>query len=570
MKLNDKCAQVLLTTCALAGALCAPNAVAQSLAAEVPPSLSYWGAMMPIAGDPVKTTSGMVAGTQLASSVRAYYGVPYAKPPVNDLRWRAPQPLQWQGVWNADKRAPQCVQPQRRHDINHYFGEEPNGEDCLYLNIWSPQSAERKEKLPVVVFIYGGGGTLGSSNMAVYDGEAMAKAGVVFVNFNYRVGLLGFMAHPELSAEQGGHSGNYGYMDQNVALKWVHENIAAFGGDPNKVVIMGQSFGAASVAAQIMSPRSKGLFQGAILSSGCNFTRESAPLSVGEQTGLEVQKQLGVHALAEMRNMTAETILRIQAESQVMVNNKGLPIPQIRDGYFLTDTTADTLKNHTGSAVPIIASSNSDDMDQMRLPLARAKSVAHYKELAAQIYGKDAESFLKLFPARDDAEAQAQGRNAAMAYGMLAGSRHCAELQAQYLGQKSYVDVFTQKHHYHNGVVLADQNTATVGAYHSADIPFWFGTLAAFNKLRSTRDWTGEDKQLAASMMNAVIAFAKTGSPSTAGLNWPEWSEKQPAYMLFGEPSKLTQMNIKQMDWLAAHPPAEIKLEAPTGLRARD
>jgi len=190
-----------------------------------------FGATKAIAGDPVVVDSGNLAGTELSSGVRAYLGVPFAAPPVREMRWRPPQPLTpWQGTFHADRTAPECTQTLRAHDINHYFGEEPTGEDCLYLNLWAPAEARPGDRRPVIVFIYGGGGTLGSSGMANYGGENMARRGAVFINFNYRVGLLGYMAHPELTQEQGGHSGNYGYLDQNAALKWVRDNVAKFGG----------------------------------------------------------------------------------------------------------------------------------------------------------------------------------------------------------------------------------------------------------------------------------------------------------------------------------------------------
>ncbi len=221
--------------------------------------------MTPISGDPVETSGGKLAGTLLPSGVKAYLGVRYAAPPTQDLRWRPPLPARWDGVWVADRKGAECIQVLRPHDINHYFGEEPSGEDCLYLNIWVPPEAKPGSKLPVIVFIYGGGGTIGSSGMAVYDGENVARQGAIFVNMNYRVGALGFMAHHELTQEQGGHSGNYGYLDQNAVLRWVHDNISVFGGDPGKVVLTGQSFGAGSVAAHIFSPLSRGLFRAAAM-----------------------------------------------------------------------------------------------------------------------------------------------------------------------------------------------------------------------------------------------------------------------------------------------------------------
>src|SRR5579884_1698062 len=336
--------------------------------------------MNPIAGDPVHTTSGLVAGTEVQSGVKAYLGIPFASPPVGDLRWKAPQPIKWAGVWNADRKGPECMQVLRPHDINHYFGEEPTSENCLYMNIWAPADAKAGEKRPVIVFIYGGGGTIGSSGMANYDGTNMAKRGAVFVNFNYRVGILGFMAHPQLTAEQGGHSGDYGYLDQNAALRWIRDNIEQFGGDPDKVVISGQSFGAGSVAAQYTSALSKGLFRAAMMSSACGFTTESQnpPVSLAdaERVGLDVQKRLGATDLAAMRNIPADKIIGIQAESQVGTNMQGLRARPDIDGYFWTGTKEDAFATHKASDVPIIASSNGDDLDSNASPLTKAKTVA--------------------------------------------------------------------------------------------------------------------------------------------------------------------------------------------------
>jgi para-nitrobenzyl esterase len=258
---------------------------------------------------PVQTSSGAVAGLVLPSGVKAWYGVPFAAPPTGALRWQPPQASSWKGVWNADRKMPECMQVLRPHEINHYFGEEATSEDCLYLNIWTPGNATSRSRLPVIVFIYGGGGTIGSSGSALYAGENVAKHNAVYVNFNYRVGVLGFMAHPELTKEQGGHSGNYAYLDQNAALKWVHDNIERFGGDPSRVVIMGQSAGAGSVTQQTFSPLSKGLFSGAVMSSGCSWgSATGTSLTEGETNGIEIQKRLGATSLAELRNIPADKI----------------------------------------------------------------------------------------------------------------------------------------------------------------------------------------------------------------------------------------------------------------------
>ncbi|MBC2665845.1 carboxylesterase family protein [Novosphingobium flavum] len=544
-------------------------------AAALVPAAIMADPMVPISGDPVVTSGGSVAGSLLPSGVRAYLGIPYAQPPVNDLRWQPPKPIKWNGVWNADRHTPECIQVLRRHDINHYFGEEASGEDCLYLNLWAPPSAKPGAKLPVVVFIFGGGGTIGSAGMAHYDGEAMAKAGAVFVNMNYRVGLLGQMPHPELTREQGGHSGSYSYLDQNAALRWVHDNIAAFGGDPDKVVIAGQSFGASAVAEQVMSPLSKGLFRGAFMSSGCNYTREYTPLAAAEKTGLELQKRLGAANLAEMRNAPADRILALQAETQNMTVNAGLQTPRVIDGLMITSTKAATLANRTGSAVPIVIGFNDDDNDALpeRYPLTAARTVAEYQDIARKMYGADADAFLKLYPVKTDADVWAMARRAATESpgGFMANARDCGQLQAKFLGQPTYVNYFAQRHAYIPGAVIADQNTQTVGAYHNADIPYWFGTIESFNRVRPTRAWTDQDRALSATMMQSLIAFAETGNPNTAAVKWPAWTAASPQYVVLANKGITTaKMDLKRMDWLAAHPAAPVTLPKTGDLRAHD
>ena len=512
------------------------------------------GSMLPVAGDPVATHAGKVSGTRLASGVRAYLGIPFAKAPVGALRWSPPQPTQWEGVWNADRTGPECIQVLRPHNINHYFSEEPSGEDCLYLNMWVPPKSSASDKLPVVVFIYGGGGTVGSSGLAVYSGEQVAEHGAIFVSFNYRVGILGFLAHPELSREQGGHSGNYGYLDQNAALRWVRDNIAAFGGDPAKVLITGQSYGATSVAAQLFSPLSHGLFRAAAMWSACNFTNTAVPLSEAEKIGTDLERRLNVSGLSELRNLPADRILAVQEEHQLGVNVQGVRLPPTLDGLFWTQDKAQILASHQFNDVPIMAGSNGDDLDANWSPLTKASTVAEFQEAADKLYGAHAAEFLRLYPVRSDADVARVAHLAAREAGFLGQSRTCADLQAQYNHSASYVEVFAHKHSYAPDAEIADQNIATIGAYHTADVPFWFGTLDAFNQLRTTRHWTAQDRALSDSMMHSLIAFAQTGDPGTADLSWPAYSPKQEKFVLFAAGATLDSLDRRRMDWLRAHP----------------
>jgi para-nitrobenzyl esterase len=230
----------------------------------------------PVPRDPITIKSGLVAGKVLASGVRAYFGIPYAAPPLRELRWREPQPVApWKGVYYADRLPPQCPQTLRASDINHYFGEPETSEDCLYISVWAPPTGGgAAPPYPVLVWVYGGRGTTGSSAMANYGREGLARKGVVYVGFNYRVGALGSLALPELTSESPRKSsGNYAYLDMVAALQWINRNIASFGGDPANVTVMGQSFGSMAVGRLQVSPLARGLIQKAVGMSGGPFER---------------------------------------------------------------------------------------------------------------------------------------------------------------------------------------------------------------------------------------------------------------------------------------------------------
>lgn len=516
--------------------------------------------MQPIEGDPIVTTSGRIAGTELDSGVRAYLGVPFAKPPTGDLRWAPPQPESWTGIFNADRIGPECIQVLRPHNINHYFGEQASGEDCLSLNIWTPADAEAGEGLPVIVFIYGGGFTLGSSGLANYDGEAMAERGAVYVNFNYRVGALGFMAHPELTAEQGGTSGNYGIMDQTAALQWIRDNIAQFGGDPDKVLIMGQSAGARSVAAQIFAPAARGLFRAGVMSSGCSYRSTMATLGEAEQIGLRFQEALGVGDLDSMRDVPADRILAAQSENQLGMAVNGVRINgPIVDGVVLPAQFGDLLDSGDYAKVPIIASYNSDDLAFGFQPLLAANTVAEYEAAAVTLYGDDAPEFLARYSPADDSEVRRVARRAASDAGLAANARACAQDEAANGGQ-AWISEYTRKHPYVPGVTFADQDPVTVGAYHTADIPYWFGTQDKYNMLRPTRNWTEWDRQLSGQMMDALISMAETGSPSTAAMPWQPWSPANDGFLELGDTVRKVDYDLEGQAWLAAHPPAAVPM----------
>ena len=504
----------------------------------------------------VQTEGGQIAGKVLASGVRAWFGVPFAKPPINGLRWQPPQPVKWNGVWTADRKMPECMQVLRPHNMNHYFGEEATSEDCLYLNVWAPPGSKTTDKLPVIVFIYGGGGTIGSASSPMYDGENMAKKGVVFVTIAYRVGILGWMAHPELTKEQGGHSGNYGYLDQNAALKWIHGNIDKFGGDPTHIVITGQSAGAGSVSAQLHSPMSKGLFAAAMMSSTCSIGTPGTGTSLvdAEKTGLEIQKRLGASSLEDLRYIPADKIVQLQNENQLGYSiNSGVRTGPITDGYFTPGSKEEMAKTHQMSDVPIIGNFNSGESAS---PLQKATTVAEYKAIAEQLFGADAPAFLKLYPVSQDADVRAVAAKVAREAGIANATRTCGVNQTLYNKSPAYLDMFNHRYTFTPGAKIADVNTATVGVYHNADIPYWFGNLDIFNLFRKTRDLTATDRALSDQMQDILVAFAKTGNPSTDAVKWPAWKPGNDVFVDFGDPVKVEKFNTRAMAFLAAHPVA--------------
>ncbi|HTY93599.1 MAG TPA: carboxylesterase family protein [Steroidobacteraceae bacterium] len=517
----------------------------------------------------VATTTGRVAGLQLDSGIKAWLGVPYAQPPTGPLRWRPPEHISWRGVWNADRKMPECVQVLRAHDINHYYGEEATSEDCLYLNIWAPAGAHPAARLPVIVYIYGGGFTIGSAGIPTYGGEIIARRGVVFVNFNYRVGILGFLAHPQLTREQAGHSGNYGLLDQTLALQWIHDNIGKFGGDPQRILVIGQSAGAGSVAYHLFSPLSRGLFSRAMMSSGCNFTANLPSLADGERNGLEIQTYLGAGSLADLRNVPADRLVAAQLESQIGVTvRKGVRAVPVIDGYFLTRPLQETLEAHAMTVVPIIASFNKEESAS---PFVNALSADEYRGIARRIYGADADGFLQQYPAPDTADLRAAGIRVAREGGLENNARTCAQLQARFNHAKTYIDMFSRHHAFAPGVHIADYDVATTGAYHTADIPFWFGTIDAFNLQRHTRDWSATDYALSDRMMDALVAFAATGDPSTRTVAWPAWDPGHEVKLEWGGDSlaAIVPINVTGIEWLKSHP--AYRFDAlPPSLGARD
>ncbi len=476
----------------------------------------------PAAAQTLTVEGGRLDGLTLASGIRAWLGVPFAAPPVRELRWRPPQSAKpWTGVFHADRFAPMCLQPLRSRTMNHYFGEEAISEDCLYLNVWAPaRPAPKGRPYPVVVWIYGGAFNVGSASMANYDGARLAEKGVVRVNLAYRVGALGFLSHPELTREGGGASGDYGLMDQIAGLKWVQRNISAFGGDPRSVTIVGQSAGSMSVALLQQSPLARGLFHRVVGMSGSPFGEllSPIPLKDAEAQGLELQKVLGAHSLEEMRDLPGDRVLAAQVRRD----------PVVIDGRVITAAPEQVFAAHAQSDVPIMIGFTRDESFR---PLGRPHDVAEYQALVRKAFPRTADAILEAYPVSTDAEV---GRAVADLQRDATVGRQMAEwarAQARFGKSAAYVWRFERRQPYAPGIRFIDHDPATAGAYHAGDVPYWFRTLGSLNLFRKTRLWEPGDQRLSEDMSDMLVAFARRGAPSPA---WPAFDPARPRIMRLG------------------------------------
>lgn len=456
----------------------------------------------------VRTRGGMVSGVAGGgASVRSFKGIPYAAPPVGDLRWRAPKPAKaWKGTLKADHFGASCMQ-----GPNNEFGPwtkeflyvTPVDENCLTLNVWTPKVA-RTGSLPVLVFLYGGGFTSGSGDVPVYNGESLAASGMVVVTINYRVGVLGFLALPELTSESEHHSsGNYGLLDQLAALEWVKGNISGFGGDPGRVTIAGQSAGAASVADLLASPLGKGLFRAAIADSGIGGNR--APmrgLAEAEQAGAayaaEAAGGKGAQALEALRSMSAKEILESAS--------KGARFGPIVDGWMLpAQPISLTMGRGSDNDVPVITGYQANDFSIAGPVKVTAEQ---FQQGAKRTYGDMAEEFLRLYPARSDAEVQAavaeSGRDRLRVGMSLWASRRTETHQSP---------VYT----YYFDRAIPWPAHPEFGAFHTGEIPYAFGNLD-----RLDRPWEPVDREISKRMMAYWKNMAANRDPN--GTSLPRWA----------------------------------------------
>ncbi|GAA3224004.1 carboxylesterase family protein [Pseudonocardia petroleophila] len=492
-------------------------------------------------GGVVRTTYGPVSGLRTADgAVEVFAGVPYARPPVDDLRWRPPVPPQpWTEVREATEFADVPVQPsssfalravQQTVDVplaEVFVNPYPTGEDSLYLNVWRPTRPE-SAALPVIVTVPGGGFATGSGELPVLDGEPLARRGdVVTVTVNYRLGVFGFLAHPELDAESRyASSGNYGLLDQVAALRWVRDNIAAFGGDPQRITVAGESAGGESVCLLSTMPATEGLFHRVIGGSGgCLGTAGDTAAGdqvdtreVARRAGQELSSRLGGASVAELRAMPAE---RVFAASRELAGHWR---PSI-DGHALRRAAAEVIAAGEQHDVPILVGSNADEAS-----LARAAppdtDPAVYRADVERRFGTDAEEYLRLYPGGSDAEVldsilRADADRVVHRAMHLWAREHTSTGTAD-----AYVYFFTR--------VPPDPALQEFGAYHGAELMYAYGTLGA----AGDADYTAADLRLSARMTDHWVRFAATGDPNGPGLpRWPSVAESPDQVMGLGERS---------------------------------
>lgn len=511
--------------------------------------------MRPIAGDPVQIDAGRVSGSVSTGGLKTYFGIPFAAPPVRENRWRAPQPVKaWDGVLTATKMPAECVQNLRSPSINHYFGDELAGEDCLYLNIWAPAASKAGAKLPVVVWIYGGAFNLGSASSAIYAGDALAKKGVIYVAANYRLGIMGFLAHPEATKESGHNaSGNWGFLDQVASLKWVQKNIAAFGGDPANVTLIGQSAGSMSINNLQASPLATGLFSRVIGLSGATVRGGPADaagttLAAAEAQGVKLQEALKAKSLSEMRGISSDKIVAAAQPAGVRAG------PSI-DGYYLPQSVDAIFAAGKQHDVAVLTGHTANDIGTA-VPIRRARTVAEYQAAARQMYGDKAAELLKLYPATTDAEATRQAEEIGRNSGFGMGARNWARAQTKTGTQPAYLYILSRVQPFAPGVTFTDFNPATAGAYHMGDVPYFLGTYDAFNLFRTTRNWTAWDRQLSNTIQDVIVAFAKTGSPNTKAVTFARYDPANEMRVDFGDTITSEKLYTAGLDFIDTVPAA--------------
>jgi len=483
----------------------------------------------------VKTANGVLQGTH-SSGISIFKAVPFAQPPVGDLRWKAPQPVKnWEGTLKADHFSARPMQLPIYSDMK--FRSPGISEDCLYLNIWTPAKTGN-EQLPVLVFFYGGGMKAGDGSEYRYDGESMARKGIVAVTVNYRLGVFGFLAHPELSQESSFHSsGNYGLMDQTEALRWLHKNIASFGGNPDNITIAGESAGSSSVCAQIVTPLARNLFAGAIGESGSILKGSMIKLKEAEQIGLTFSKNAGANSLRELRAMPAEQLLN--ATGKPGQDNFPLDI----DGYFFPESPLTLYKTGRVSRVPVIIGWNSEESNWKSVLGKDEPTKDNYIAAVKKLYPANADEILKLYAVNNDSDVVEVATSLASDRTNALGSWRWVDLHAK-INSPVYRYFFTKarpglmadinKPAARDTQELAAKNFTGLGffqgAVHSAEIEYALGNLPG----NRVYDWQPADYMVSAIMQDYFVNFIRTKNPNGIGLPyWPLYQTWQKDPIMF-------------------------------------
>jgi para-nitrobenzyl esterase len=464
----------------------------------------------------VQTDAGKISGAiSEDKGVHIFKGIPFAAPPVGELRWKAPQPVTpWAGIKECTEFAKSPIQG-KPNEFGVYTREflikdEPLSEDCLYLNVWTGAKTSA-EKRPVMVWIYGGGFVSGGTNVPIYDGEALAKKGIILVSITYRVGILGFFAHPELTKESPNHaSGNYGLMDMLAALKWVKTNIAAFGGDPANVTIAGQSAGSYGVNYLVASPLAKGYFSKAIAESGAHMLPgkgSGVSLTEAEKGGVTAARELHATTLADLRKLPVEELLK--------QNN----FRAIIDGYFLPQVPADIFAANKENQVPLLTGWN-EDYDF----IGAIKNASDYTTGITKRFGNRAPEVLKLYPGATDAEAERSQIRMSRDQTFGVQNYSWVNQQSEKGKAKVYLYRFTRR-------LPASPDFVKYGAFHTGEVAYVFNNLKFLY-----RPFEPVDDQLANTVSYYWVNFVKTGNPNGTGLPvWPAYNTATHQVMYLGE-----------------------------------
>ncbi|MBS0000470.1 MAG: carboxylesterase family protein [Cyclobacteriaceae bacterium] len=471
----------------------------------------------------VKIEHGIIEGNyDTRTGIQKYFGIPFAKPPVGALRWRAPQPPEnWEGVKVTKKFGPRPMQTDVFGDM--ISRSDGVSEDCLYLNVWTPAKRYTKD-LPVLVYFYGGGFVAGDASEPRYDGESMAKKGIVVVTVNYRLNIFGFFSHPELSAEAPyKSSGNYGLLDQHAGLQWVHNNVAAFGGNPEKVTIAGESAGSISVSVQMASPLSRDLIAGAIGESGAgiNPTLPPVPIKEAEKIGLEFSRQTGYPHISEMRALSARDIYEIYNESKLF------GFPMVIDGYFLPESLPEIFNAGKQAQVPLLLGWNSAEVGGMAFMQGQPYTEENYVTRVKQAYPEKYDEVLKLYPQGTEEDIEKSATALASDRFIVYSTWKWFDLHRQNSDHPVFRYLYSKLR-----PPQVDLNPSTgsdggrsgngagqlpIGAPHACEIEYCMGNLP----LIDAYDWTAEDFKVSEVMQNYFANFIMTGDPN--GKDRPQW-----------------------------------------------